>query len=90
VFLTLFKAGRGRDKFFAIHDLQKDLFYKYTLAVYSGNVGGSIREKQYTFDSAEEKSAVLKALFKQKTSEGYKVIYEYPKELEGELTRDTA
>ncbi|MBN2533717.1 MAG: WGR domain-containing protein [Spirochaetales bacterium] len=90
MFLTLFKAGRGRDKFFTIHDLQKDLFYKYTLAVYSGNVGGSIREKQYAFDSEDEKKAVLQALFKQKIKEGYKVIYEYPKKLKGILTRDTA
>ena len=90
MFLTLFKAGRGRDKFFTLHDLQKDLFYKYSICVYSGNVGGAIREKQYTFDSREEKNAVIKALFKQKTKEGFKVIYEYPKELEVELNKVTA
>ena len=58
-----------------------------TLAVYSGAVGGSIREKQYTFDSSEEKNAVVRALFNQKIDEGFKVIYEYPKELEHELKR---
>ena len=51
MFLTLFKTGRGGDKFFTMHDLQKDLFYRHTLAVYSGNVGGPNRENQSTFDS---------------------------------------
>ena len=93
MFLTLFKTGRGGDKFFTMHDLQKDLFYRHTLAVYSGNVGGPNREKQYTFDSLEEKNAVIRALFQQKLKEGFKVIYEYPKELEEKLAavkRDSA
>jgi hypothetical protein len=90
MFLTLFKAGRGRDKFYALHDLQKDLFYKHTLSVLSGIVGKTSREKQYTFDTLEEKNAVVRALFRQKIKEGFKVIYEYPKELEVVLNRDTA
>lgn len=81
MFLTLFKTGRGGDKYYTLHDLQKDLFSKYNLVVYSGTVGskGKGKDKHYAFDLPAEKEAVLQALVLQKIKEGYKIIYDYPK-----------
>ena len=45
MFLTLFKTGRGGDRYYTLHDLQRDLFSKYTLVIYSGIVGKKGNEK---------------------------------------------
>ena len=82
MFLTLFKTGRGGDRYYTLHDLQRDLFAKYSLVIYSGTVGKKSNEKNYAFDTPGEKDAVLRALFLQKIKEGFKVIYNYPKELQ--------
>ncbi|MBN2442941.1 MAG: hypothetical protein JXJ04_16400 [Spirochaetales bacterium] len=66
------------------------MFYKHTLSVYSGIVGKTLREKHYTFDTLEEKNAVIRALFQQKIKEGFKVIYEYPRKPESALKWGTA
>ena len=90
MFLTLFKTGRGGDNFFTLHDLQKDLFSEYSITIYSGIVGKTFREKQYTFDSPEEKEAVIQALCSQKIKNNYKIIYKYPKTLKEDTERKRA
>jgi len=85
MFLTLFKTGRGGDNFFTLHNLQKDLFSKYSITIYSGIVGKTFKEKQYTFDSQEEKEAVIQALCGQKIKSEYKIIYKYPQFLKDKL-----
>jgi hypothetical protein len=81
MFISLYKTeAEGNAAYFHIHDHQRHLFDKYTLTVIRGEETGKSVEKQYTFETQDEKDGKIKELFTIKIKEGFKILYTYPRE----------
>ncbi len=83
MFLTLYKNNRGGEQwqYYTIHDHDRDLFDMFSLTINWRNTNNIIRERQYSFTNQIEKDKKIQKLFMKKLKEGYKLLYEYPKEL---------
>lgn len=79
--ITLYKPGtEGAIRYYTIHDRQPLLTARYALTVAWRKGDGREREKIYGFDTAAERDAKLRAIFKRKTKEGYALLYSYLRE----------
>lgn len=83
MFLTLYKNNRegGQSQYYIIHDHDRDLFDLFSLTINWKNSKNKIFEKQYSFKSQSEKDKKVNSLFLKRIKEGYKLLYEYPKEI---------
>ncbi len=83
MFLTLYKNNREGEQwqYYTIHDHDRDLFDLFSLTTNWKNTRNRIIERQYSFSSQSEKDRKIHKLFLKKLKEGYKLIYEYPREL---------
>ena len=82
MFLTLYKTGRGgQNYFYTLHDLQPGLFKGYCLTILFGKVGAKGHEKKYTYDTKTAKEHAVRLFLAKKQKTGYKLIYNYPKEI---------
>jgi len=81
MFLTLYKTGRGGNNYFyTLHNLQPGLFHGFCLTVLYGKVGYRGYEKKYSFETEDEREQVVKGILAEKKHDGYKLIYNYPKD----------
>ena len=79
--ITLYKPGsEGSIRYYTIHDRQPLLTARYALTVAWRAGEGREREKIYGFETAAERDAKLRSIFKRKTKEGYALLYSYLRE----------
>ncbi|WP_052078406.1 hypothetical protein [Spirochaeta lutea] len=78
--ITLYKYDRrGRIWYYTLDDRQQSLFGQHTITVSWGMDLFSGTQKQYSFDTLEERDKKIREIIKQK-SRTYKVLYSYFKD----------
>lgn len=76
--IVLYKTGKnGKSRYYTMHDRQGNLFSPHVLTVLWGNTPNGGREKEYTFQSLEEKDRKIRELVRKKGRTGYKVLYRF-------------
>lgn len=76
--IALYKPGAdGLIRHYTIHDRQPLLTARYSLTV-AWRIGeGREREKIYGFDTAAERDASIRRIFKRKIQDGYSLLYSF-------------
>lgn len=82
LFLTLYKMENNTQYEYSIHDIQNNLFELYNLSVVSRINGRLRKEVQYSFETQVEKDNKIRELFRNKISQGYKLLYTFPRQMD--------
>ena len=87
--ITFYRFNGKVNRYYTIHDRQGDLFSTFSFTAVWGVEMYKGREKVYIFTSREPMERKIRAIFKERMRQGYKVLYSFArKKAEKELLKD--